>query len=214
MVSITTGSILYNTIVARSKIKGTYSSLTFHAKFSSVICAVSALTFAICVASSYEDWRYLAFLVFEICVGMYFPVQGMLRGMLISKDYQATVNKNFLRIKNSRMLIVSLSRSYLCSASRLVCSLWSHSWQVFHQLDKPCLVHAPFYLACPRSWPASSLFTVQLTLIVITRQKCHRVKLWVIPILVPDTKLLYVNVDCEYIIFIASYQFSSYLIWF
>lgn len=123
MVSITTGSILYNTIVARSKIKGTYSSLTFHAKFSSVICAVSALTFAICVASSYEDWRYLAFLVFEICVGMYFPVQGMLRGMLISKDYQATVNKNVLRIKNSRMLIVSLSRSYLCSASRLVCSL-------------------------------------------------------------------------------------------
>ncbi|XP_006463319.1 hypothetical protein AGABI2DRAFT_74213 [Agaricus bisporus var. bisporus H97] len=107
MVSITTGSILYNTIVARSKIKGIYSSLTFHAKFSSVICAVSALTFAICVASSYEDWRYLAFLVFEICVGMYFPVQGMLRGMLISKDYQATVVSLF-RLPLSMFVVISL----------------------------------------------------------------------------------------------------------
>ena len=89
------GSLLYTTIVSSSQQKspsGGDSSLTLHAKLSSMICAVSASALALSVASTDERMRFYAFCLFEACVGMYYPVQGTLRGTLISNEHRATVS--------------------------------------------------------------------------------------------------------------------------
>jgi hypothetical protein len=92
MISMMCGSILYTMIVSYSKIKGIDSSLTTHAKLSSIVCAVSALALACSISSRREEVRFFAFCAFEACVGMYYPVQGMLRGTLISNEHRATVS--------------------------------------------------------------------------------------------------------------------------
>ena len=74
------------------------STLTLHAQLSSLVCAASAVTFAACVSvgkgksEQGEHLKFWAFCVFEACVGMYYPVQGMLRGSLIANEHRATVS--------------------------------------------------------------------------------------------------------------------------
>ncbi|KXN87334.1 Major facilitator superfamily domain-containing protein 5 [Leucoagaricus sp. SymC.cos] len=107
MVSMMSGSILYTMIVALSKIKGSDSSLTTHAKLSSLVCAVSALALACSISSKNEQVRFFAFCVFEACVGMYYPVQGMLRGTLISNEHRATLSSLF-RVPLNVFVVFSL----------------------------------------------------------------------------------------------------------
>ena len=74
------------------------SSLVLHAQLSSLVCAASAVTFAACVrvgkgkGEHGEHLKFWAFCLFEACVGMYYPVQGMLRGSLIANEHRATVS--------------------------------------------------------------------------------------------------------------------------
>lgn len=100
MVSMMLGSLLYTAIVAQHSrrlqrvsgtAKGMDSALTLHAKLSSLVCAVSALALATSVSSADEHIRFWAFCAFEACVGMYYPVQGTLRGTLINNEHRATV---------------------------------------------------------------------------------------------------------------------------
>ncbi len=100
MISMMFGSLLYTAIVSQHQQQSASASkhsvespLTLHAKLSSVVCAVSALALAVSVASSDERCRFWAFCVFEACVGMYYPVQGTLRGTLISNEHRATVSQ-------------------------------------------------------------------------------------------------------------------------
>ena len=99
MISMILGSLLYTVIVSSSQKQsrklGADSSLTQHAKLSSIVCAISALALATSVASYDEHIRFWAFCVFEACVGMYYPVQGTLRGTLISNEHRATVSSPF-----------------------------------------------------------------------------------------------------------------------
>lgn len=102
MVSMMIGSLLYTSIVSicclfdpevyESTTTGSNGPLTLHAKLSSLVCAVSALSFAVSIESKDEHIRFWAFCAFEACVGMYYPVQGMLRGTLISNEHRATVS--------------------------------------------------------------------------------------------------------------------------
>lgn len=87
-------------LATRPSAKGvqTDSSLTVHAKFSSIVCALSALALAGAVGFKDERRRFWAFCLFEACVGMYYPVQGMLRGTLISNEHRATVSLTQLAI--------------------------------------------------------------------------------------------------------------------
>lgn len=110
------GSLLYTAIVSnppptRPGQQGD-SSLTLHAKLSSLVCATSALALAASVSSPSEYVRFGAFCVFEACVGMYYPVQGMLRGTLISDGHRATVGP-FALIKVSPADPVDLQLSAL-----------------------------------------------------------------------------------------------------
>ena len=120
MVSMMLGSLLYTYITvhwyppststglqkhARSASVGSLSlssqadsSLLLHAQLSSLVCAASAVTFAACVrvgkgkGKEGEHLKFWAFCLFEACVGMYYPVQGMLRGSFISNEHRATVS--------------------------------------------------------------------------------------------------------------------------
>ena len=100
MISMMLGSLLYTTVVSFSRRKYPVSevassedSLMLNAKLSSLVCAVSALCFAVTITfKGQEHARFWAFCVFEACVGMYYPVQGMLRGALISDEHRATVS--------------------------------------------------------------------------------------------------------------------------
>ena len=97
MISMMLGSLFYTAIISSSSsssnLVGGDSSLTIHAKLSSIICAVSAFALALAVASKDERTRFYAFCLFEACVGMYYPVQGTLRGTLISNEHRATVSQ-------------------------------------------------------------------------------------------------------------------------
>ena len=93
MISMMLGSLLYTAISSyhASQTRPGDSSLTLHAKLSSLVCAVSAAALACSISSRSEYVRFFAFCLFEACVGMYYPVQGMLRGTLISNEHRATV---------------------------------------------------------------------------------------------------------------------------
>lgn len=117
MVSMMIGSLLYTSIVSicclfdpevyESTTTGSNGPLTLHAKLSSLVCAVSALSFAVSIESKDEHIRFWAFCAFEACVGMYYPVQGMLRGTLISNEHRATLSSLF-RVPLNVFVVVSL----------------------------------------------------------------------------------------------------------
>jgi len=89
------------------------SSLSLHAQLSSLVCAASAVTFAACVSigkgksQQGEHLKFWAFCLFEACVGMYYPVQGMLRGSLIANEHRATLSALF-RVPLNVFVVVSL----------------------------------------------------------------------------------------------------------
>ena len=99
MISMMLGSLCYTSIVSSSSNHvGGDSSLALHAKLSSMICAISALALALAVACTDEKTRFYAFCLFEACVGMYYPVQGTLRGTLISNEHRATVSHSAVHL--------------------------------------------------------------------------------------------------------------------
>ncbi|EKM75352.1 hypothetical protein AGABI1DRAFT_116460 [Agaricus bisporus var. burnettii JB137-S8] len=107
MISIMIGSIFYNLIATYTKRNEVDSSLTTHAKLSSLVCALSSLAFAACVSSKSEQVRFFAFCAFEACVGVYYPAQGMLRGTLISNEHRATLSSLF-RVPLNIFVVISL----------------------------------------------------------------------------------------------------------
>ena len=133
MVSMTLGSLLYTSIISLSRLdapqaqpdpsNSSYSStstdaptparsspsssheraINLHAKLSAAVCVISALAFALSVTSRHEHMRFWAFCAFEACVGVYYPVQGMLRGRLVEDEHRATVSHvPHTRIRNFR----------------------------------------------------------------------------------------------------------------
>ncbi|GBE88863.1 hypothetical protein BKA93DRAFT_497710 [Sparassis latifolia] len=148
MVAMMVGSLLYTSIVSYfqpSESAGSDGPLTLHAKLSSLVCAVSALSFAISIESTQEHVRFWAFCVFEACVGLYYPVQGMLRGTLISNEHRATLSSLF-RVPLNIFVVVSLltgvssARYMVLTASALMLlfsSLITAALLVDHASDAP-----------------------------------------------------------------------------
>lgn len=100
MVAMMLGSLFYTFVTSAAppqtpttnlKTAHADSKLTLHAKLSSLVCTFSALSLALSVSTQDVRIRFWAFCLFEACVGVYYPVQGMLRGVLIANDHRATV---------------------------------------------------------------------------------------------------------------------------
>jgi MFS transporter, MFS domain-containing protein family, molybdate-anion transporter len=97
MVSMMLGSLLYTSVVSSQTSRTSNANsqdemLMVNAKLSSLVCATSSLAFAAAITFQSEHTRFWAFCIFEACVGMYYPVQGMLRGTLVSNEHRATVS--------------------------------------------------------------------------------------------------------------------------
>ncbi|EJF56799.1 hypothetical protein DICSQDRAFT_140930 [Dichomitus squalens LYAD-421 SS1] len=95
-------------------------TITLHAKLSSAVCAASALALLVSVVDVREHERFWAFCTFEACAGIYYPVQGMLRGRLISDEHRATMSSLF-RVPLNIFVTVSLLTG-VSSARRFVLS--------------------------------------------------------------------------------------------
>ncbi|THH11411.1 hypothetical protein EW145_g662 [Phellinidium pouzarii] len=105
MVSMMLGSLFYTAITSSAppasisttnlKANTVDNSLTLHAKLSSLVCALGALSLAASVSTTDVRVRFWAFCLFEACVGVYYPVQGMLRGVFIANDHRATLSSLF-----------------------------------------------------------------------------------------------------------------------
>ncbi|KAG8933186.1 hypothetical protein FRC02_012332 [Tulasnella sp. 418] len=94
MVSMMLGSLLYTCIISHS-LPNSDPPLVLHAKLSSLVCLVASLALATSYSAATAQKRFWAFCIFEACVGMYYPVQGMLRGTMISNDHRATLSALF-----------------------------------------------------------------------------------------------------------------------
>jgi MFS transporter, MFS domain-containing protein family, molybdate-anion transporter len=114
MISMMLGSIVYTTIATTAKVSSADTGLptnghaightaprteeldslvVLHAKLAALVCGVASLLFAYSATGSSmsADHRFWAFCAFEACVGMYYPVMGMLRGTLVANEVRATV---------------------------------------------------------------------------------------------------------------------------
>ncbi|KAF8510416.1 hypothetical protein BU17DRAFT_55426 [Hysterangium stoloniferum] len=93
MVAMMLGSLIYTAIVSYPPPgRDVDSSVTLHAKLSSLVCTVAAIVLLYSVTTADVRHRFWAFCIFEACVGMYYPVQGMLRSSIISDEHRATLS--------------------------------------------------------------------------------------------------------------------------
>ncbi|KAG8779899.1 hypothetical protein FRC15_009859 [Serendipita sp. 397] len=117
MISMMLGSIVYTTIVATATVPETTALpanghtnghsnhrnpvhdtlVVLHAKLAALICGFAALLFAYSASGETLsiERRFWAFCAFEACVGMYYPVMGMLRGSLVPNEVRATLSSLF-----------------------------------------------------------------------------------------------------------------------
>lgn len=91
MVSMMIGSVVYTSVVSHS-LPRSDAPLVLHAKLASLNCLVASLALACSFSTSLPQSRFWSFCLFEACVGVYYPVQGMLKGSMISNDHRATVS--------------------------------------------------------------------------------------------------------------------------
>jgi len=154
MVSMMLGSVFYTSVVSGASSSPVSSgilkeeeaqdnSLTLHAKLSSLVCTLSALALAVSVSTNSVRYRFWAFCLFEACVGLYYPVQGMLRGSLISNDHRATLSSLFRVPLNvfvvfSLMTGVSSARLFVFAGCALALALSSvvTSWVVIPRTEE------------------------------------------------------------------------------
>ncbi|KAG8999453.1 hypothetical protein FRB94_011446 [Tulasnella sp. JGI-2019a] len=108
MVSMMLGSLVY-TCIASHSLPNSDPPLVLHAKLSSLICLTASLSFALSYSATSPQTRFWCFCVFEACVGMYYPVQGMLKGVMISNDHRATLAALFRVPLNVFVTVVMLT---------------------------------------------------------------------------------------------------------
>lgn len=108
MVSMMLGSLLYKSLVTYAN--NGESTLVLHAKLSSSTLLVAAFALAVNNLAHDSRWRFWAFCLFEACVGIYYPVQGMLRGTMIQNDHRATVSTQIKKLSNTLKLDYFSSR--------------------------------------------------------------------------------------------------------
>lgn len=69
--------------------------------------SLSALSFIVVVASPHQYVRFLAFCIFEFCVGVYFPSIAYLRGHFVRDTHRATIY-GIIRVPLNAFVFVSL----------------------------------------------------------------------------------------------------------
>jgi len=68
---------------------------------------ISMLCHAVVIMSSSVTIRFFAFLLFEACVGMYFPMMGTLKGQVVPENLRSTIY-NLYRVPLNSIVVVTL----------------------------------------------------------------------------------------------------------
>uniref|UniRef100_A0A7S4RL49 Molybdate-anion transporter n=1 Tax=Ditylum brightwellii TaxID=49249 RepID=A0A7S4RL49_9STRA len=97
MVCCMTGSSLFSIVAERMKGEA----------LAVVVFAVSSVAMSLVIVSSNSNVTFIAMNIFEICVGMYFPVMGTMKGMIVPEDQRAAIY-NLYRIPLNFIVVSSL----------------------------------------------------------------------------------------------------------
>jgi hypothetical protein len=69
---------------------------------------VAATALLASVASGYETWTFGSFMLFEVCIGVYFPAMSKLKGEIVKESVRATVYALF-RLPLNVFVIIMLN---------------------------------------------------------------------------------------------------------
>jgi len=97
MVSCMAGSSLFSILVARIKVEAMAVG----------VFAASALAMTLVALGSSDVMLYVGMLIFEMCVGMYFPIMGTMKGSIVPEDKRAAIY-NLYRIPLNCIVLFSL----------------------------------------------------------------------------------------------------------
>jgi MFS transporter, MFS domain-containing protein family, molybdate-anion transporter len=70
--------------------------------------ALAATALLGAVASLYETWTFWSFMLFEVCIGIYFPAMSKLKGDMVKESVRATIYALF-RLPLNVFVIVMLN---------------------------------------------------------------------------------------------------------
>ena len=101
MGSVMLGSLAFNLLVSKYQ-------LISHARLLTIIFATASSSLLVTVIVKDEAWTFWSFCIFEVCVGMYWPSVGYLKGRLIDDGIRARVY-GLLRIPLNVFVVVALS---------------------------------------------------------------------------------------------------------
>ena len=87
----------------------------------SLVFAVSALALSISLIFG-NEFQYFGFLAFEVCVGLYYPAMGTLKGETIPDSHRATVY-NIFRMPLNAFVILILTANFSQRSTFFMCSL-------------------------------------------------------------------------------------------
>merc|ERR1712187_557580 len=68
---------------------------------------IAAACHAVPIFSSDATLRFLSFLVFEMCVGLYFPMMGTLKGVIVPEESRSAIY-NLYRVPLNAIVVLSL----------------------------------------------------------------------------------------------------------
>jgi len=97
MISCMAGSSLFSILIAH--IKGEAMAVG--------VFAVAAVAMALVALGTTDTIKFVGMLIFEMCVGMYFPVMGTMKGAIVPEDKRAAIY-NLFRIPLNFIVLFSL----------------------------------------------------------------------------------------------------------
>mmetsp|Transcript_8926 Transcript_8926/g.13729 ORF Transcript_8926/g.13729 Transcript_8926/m.13729 type:complete len:475 (+) Transcript_8926:104-1528(+) len=97
MVSAMAGSSIFSILVAKFKVE----------VMAVGVFAVSAVSMALVCIGSTDVMIFTGMLLFEVCVGMYFPIMGTMKSMIVPEDKRAAIY-NLYRIPLNLIVLFSL----------------------------------------------------------------------------------------------------------
>ncbi|KAE8740723.1 hypothetical protein FOCC_FOCC013743 [Frankliniella occidentalis] len=154
MLSIMLGSIIYSSIMS-SELTSPENMLSLAMKMATVSMTVVAILTALDTSQIMTQICYVAFLVFEVSVGMYYPAWGYLAGRTVPEDIRASVVSWFrlpmniltciclqwtwLNKNNTKSNLTAASMyhsSFVMCVGLLLIACWSSQRFVTHYLQK------------------------------------------------------------------------------
>ena len=97
MISCMAGSSLFSILISR--IKGEAMAVG--------VFAVASVSMALVALGTTDTVKFVGMLIFEMCVGMYFPLMGTMKGVIVPEDKRAAIY-NLFRIPLNFIVLFSL----------------------------------------------------------------------------------------------------------